>query len=98
MHVIKKKTLTDYSETHAIVKADLDSWYIEAKSAIWKTPQDIKNRFSSASFLADNKVVFNIHGNDYRLLTRINYDSGTVFILFIGTHAEYNKYDMGAIL
>ena len=97
MHVIKRKTLIEYSEKHALVKTDLDAWYAEAKNAILKTPQDIKNRFSSASFLADNKIVFNIHGNDYRLLTRINYDSGTIFILFIGTHAEYIKYDMGAI-
>lgn len=97
MHVIKRKTLIDYYEKHAIVKEDLEVWYDEAKKAHWKSPQDIKNQFSSASFLGDNRVVFNIHGNAYRLLTRINYDSETVFILFIGTHAEYNKYDMEAI-
>lgn len=97
MHVIKRKTLIDYYEKHAIVKEDLEAWYDEAKKAHWKSPQDIKNQFSSASFLGDNRVVFNIHGNAYRLLTRINYDSETVFILFIGTHAEYNKYDMEAI-
>ena len=94
MHVIKRKTLVDYYEKHAIVKADLEAWYNEAKKAHWKTSQDIKDHFSSASFLCDNRVVFNIHGNAYRLLTRINYDSETVFILFIGTHAEYSKYDM----
>ena len=97
MHVIKRKTLIDYYEKHAIVKEDLEAWYDEAKKAHWKSPQDIKNQFSSASFLGDNRVVFNIHGNAYRLLTRINYDSETVFILFIGTHAEYSKYDIEAI-
>ena len=62
MHVIKRKTLIDYYEKHAIVKEDLEAWYDEAKKAHWKLPQDIKNQFSSASFLSDNRVVFNIHG------------------------------------
>ena len=94
MHVIKRKTLLEYSEKHAIVKDALEAWYIEAKTAHWKSSQDVKKLYSSASFLGDNRVVFNIHGNAYRLLLRINYDSETVFILFIGTHAEYSKYNM----
>lgn len=97
MHVIKRKTLVEYYEKHANVKNDLEAWFYETKSAQWETPSDIKARFSTASFLSDNRVVFNIHGNDYRLLVRVNYESKTVFILFIGTHAEYNKYDMEKI-
>lgn len=97
MHVIKKKTLVEYYEKHAIVKNDLEAWYMEANNAHWKTPQNIKQRYSTASFLSGNRVVFNIHGNDYRLMVRINYESETVFILFIGTHAEYDKNNIEKI-
>jgi mRNA interferase HigB len=57
----------------------------------WKTPQQIKIDYPSASFLADNRVVFNIKGNSYGLIVKINYDFGIVWIRFIGTHAEYDK-------
>jgi len=69
----------------------LSAWYREVKRAEWKTSADIKVRFRSVSFLHDNKVVFNIWGNKYRLIVRINYGSGIVYILFIGTHKEYDK-------
>ncbi len=94
MHIIKKKTLEDYYHKHVAAEKDLDAWFYEVKHARWKTPADIKARYSSASFLSDNRVVFNIHGNDYRLLTRINYESETVFIKFVGTHSEYDRCDM----
>lgn len=97
MHVIKHKTLIDYYVNHALVRSDLESWYHEAKHAHWKTPQDIKDEYPSASFIGNTKVVFNIHGNSYRLLVEINYKSETVFIKWIGTHAEYSKETMEAL-
>ena len=67
------------------------SWYYEASAAEWQTPQNIKDRYRSASFLENNVVIFNIKGNKYRLVTKISYKRKTVFIKWIGTHAEYDK-------
>jgi len=69
----------------------LTAWYAEALKVQWSTPQDIKTHYKTASFLADNRVVFNIGGNKYRLIVKINYVYGMVYIRFIGTHAEYDK-------
>ncbi len=97
MHVIKRKTLVEYYKKHANVKNDLEAWYQEANKAHWKTPQDIKDKYSTASFIGNTKVVFNIHGNAYRLLVDVDYNSETVFIKYIGTHADYSKLSMEAI-
>lgn len=93
MHILKRPTLSQYWEKHRDVEDALKAWYFEAKHAHWKNTSDVKERYSSADFLNDNRVVFNIKGTRYRLLVRINYDSETIFILFIGTHAEYDKID-----
>jgi mRNA interferase HigB len=71
----------------------LRAWYKEAEKSDWATPADIKHRYPSASFLNDNRVVFNIGGNKYRLIVRVMYRSKTVYIRFIGTHAEYDRID-----
>jgi len=71
----------------------LEAWHYEAKRAQWTTPADIKAQYRSASILKDNRVVFNIAGNKYRLVVRINYDSKTVFVRFIGTHRDYDQID-----
>ena len=66
----------------------------EMKEAQWRTPQDIKNRYQHASFLPDNVVVFNMHGNRYRLAARIAYQTQTVIIMQIGSHGEYDSWDL----
>lgn len=71
----------------------MKAWYQEAERSQWHTPNEIKAEYPSASILADNRVVFNIKGNTYRLIVKINYDYGAVWIRFIGTHAEYDKID-----
>ena len=71
----------------------LKSWYHEAKKSRWKRPGDIKGLYRHASFLANNKVVFNIHGNKYRLVVAVNYDFETCYIRFIGTHEQYDNID-----
>ena len=71
----------------------LKSWYQETSNAEWKNPKDITNEYPSASILADNRVVFIIKGNKYRLTVRINYDYGIIWIRFVGSHAEYDKID-----
>jgi mRNA interferase HigB len=95
MLVIKRKTLIEYYQQpgHLDAKGALEAWYYEAKHAQWTSPTDIKAQYGSASILKKNRVIFNIAGNKYRLIVKINYDSQTIFIRFIGTHQEYNKID-----
>jgi mRNA interferase HigB len=97
MHVIKKRTLVEFWLKHANAKSPLSTWYKEAAAAEWKTPQDIKVQYRSADILSGNRVVFNIGGNKYRLVVRIAYTPGLLYVRFIGTHAEYDKIDAGAI-
>lgn len=99
MHVIKRKTLVEFFQQPGCqdAKGPLEAWYYEAKHAQWACPADIKAQYGSASILKDNRVVFNIAGNKYRLVVRINYDSKTVFVRFIGTHREYDKIDAEGI-
>ncbi|HUU81572.1 MAG TPA: type II toxin-antitoxin system HigB family toxin [Acidobacteriota bacterium] len=91
MKVISRKVIVDYVKKHADVRQALLSWYSEARSSVWKTPQDIKERYSSARFIGDNTVIFNIKGNKYRLVAKIAYKTKTVLIKWVGTHAEYDK-------
>ena len=93
MHVIKKKTLVDFWDRHSDAKAPLIAWFKEAKTAEWNEPRAIKERYRSMNFLAGNRVVFNIGGNKYRLIVKIAYTPGVVYIRFVGTHAEYDKID-----
>ena len=100
MRVISKKTIKEFWELHPNfqdAKAWLQEWYAEAESSDWKSPEDIKKRYRSASFLADNRVVFNVCGNNYRLIVKINYGYGIIYIRFIGTHADYDKTDAKTI-
>jgi mRNA interferase HigB len=94
VRVISRKTLSDFAKEHADVRDALFAWYHEAESATWKTPQDIKNKYASVSFpknRKDTRVIFNIKGNKYRLEVSVAYNTGTVFIKNIETHAEYTK-------
>jgi len=93
LRVIAKKILRDFWEKHPDCEQQLKSWYQETSKADWTNPKRIKTDYLSASFLADNRVVFNIKGNHYRLIVKINYDYQMVWIRFIGTNAEYDKID-----
>lgn len=100
MRVISKRTLKQFWESHSNfqdAKIWLQEWYAEAEASEWKTPDDIKQRYRSASFLGDNRVVFNVCGNNYRLIVKISYEYGIIYIRFIGTHTEYNKIDAKTI-
>ena len=97
MRIIAKKTLRDFWEIHTDCEEQLKTWYHETERANWQTPRDIKTDDASVSFLKNNRVVFNIKGNHYRLIVRINYDYGVLWIRFIGTHAEYDKIDANNI-
>ena len=97
MRVIAKKILREFWEIHSDCEQQLKSWYGEACKADWKSPNEIKKEYPSASILNGNRVVFNIKGNTYRLIVKINFDYEMVWIRFIGTHAEYDKIDANTI-
>ena len=91
MKVLARNKLTDFMRKHASSRKALEAWFAEAERSDWQTPQDIKDRFSSADFLADNRVIFNIKGNHYRLVVKVRYQNGMVRVEWVGTHAEYSK-------
>jgi len=94
MRIIKKKTLIDFWNINKDSQSHLESWYFEVKNADWSSPAEIKEKYKSASILKDSRVVFNIKGNDYRLVVKINYNFKVVYIRFVGTHKEYDKTDV----
>lgn len=75
----------------------LKAWYQEVKNAEWKNPNDVKSKYKSSSIIGDNRIVFNICGNKYRLVIKINYVTQWIFIRFVGTHKEYDKIDVTTI-
>lgn len=93
MRVFARSTLREYWKSHSNAEQALKAWYLEAKHAQWESPAAIKKKYLRASIIANNRVVFRIKGNNYRLVVKINYDNGQVFIRFIGTHAAYDKID-----
>jgi len=97
LRVIAKKILREFWLKHTDCEQQLKAWFQEASKTEWKTSRDIKKDYPSASFLANNRVVFNIKGNHYRLVIRVNYDYQMVWIRFIGTHGEYDKIDAAKI-
>ena len=97
MRIIAVKTLREFWESHADAEQALKSWYKETSDTRWNEPNDIKQRYPSADILPGNRIVFNIKGNTYRLIVKIHYNTGIVFIRFVGTHAEYDKIDAETI-
>jgi mRNA interferase HigB len=94
MKVLGQTKLEKFMRKHARAKTSLSSWLQDAKDAEWKTTQDIRDRYNSADFLSDNRVVFNIGGNNFRLVVIVRYQNGIVLIDRIGTHAEYDKWKL----
>ena len=96
MRVIAKRTLKQFWESspqYSDAQAPLEAWHAEALKANWKTPQEIKAQFRSASVLKNNRVVFNIAGNKYRLIVSIDYIRQAFFVKFVGTHEQYDLID-----
>ena len=93
MRIISRATLRDFWATHADAEQALRAWFHEASDAQWATPAAIKQAYPSADILPENRIVFNIRGNHYRLIVKIHYNTSIVYIRFVGTHAEYDKID-----
>jgi len=94
MRIIAKKALRDFWERYPDAEEPLLAWYREVEQEDWDSPAKVKDKYRSASIVGNNRVVFNIKGNDYRLVVKINSPHRIVYIRFVGTHAEYDRIDV----
>lgn len=99
MRIIAKSTLKKFWQDpqYRDAQAPLESWHEEASNADWISPQKVKDSYANASICGNNRVVFNIGGNKYRLVAEIQYRAGIVWIKFVGTHAQYDRIDVETI-
>ena len=100
MRVIARRTLRQFIESrkgyqdYTALKAALDAWFDEARKARWRSTADVKRLYATASIVTADRIVFNIKGNDYRLVTAVDFEKGIVWIKWIGTHKEYDRIDV----
>jgi mRNA interferase HigB len=97
LRIIAKRTLRTFWKRHPKAKGPLEAWHQEVARGDWATPSAVKAQFHSASVLRDDRVAFNIAGNQYRLIVKINYPYRVVYIRFIGTHTDYDTIDVMTI-
>jgi len=97
MRVIAIGTLREFWRKHADAEVPLRAWFAEASRAQWRTPAEIKASHRNASFMANNRVVFNIKGNEYRLVVAVHYNRGLMFVRFVGTHRECDRIDAATV-
>ena len=103
MRIIARRTLRRFVEMRArhkdqiALKAALDSWFNEARRAKWMSTADIKRFYASASVVTADRIVFNIKGNDYRLVAAIDFEKGIIWIKWLGTHEDYNRIDVKGV-
>ncbi len=93
MKIIGTNLLLEFITKHGDARSQTASWIAEVRQAVWQTPQDIKKRFHSASIVDNNRVIFNLKGNKYRIDTNVYYRHQVVEISRVGTHAEYNTWE-----
>lgn len=96
MRIISRRKLIDFWEVPKYRNAEshLKSWFVEARNAAWKNPAEVKQQYSNGSIIHNSRFVFNIAGNKYRLIVKIHYNTGVIYIRFIGTHAQYDQIDV----
>jgi mRNA interferase HigB len=94
MQIVGRKVLHDLARQHADVTGAVEAWVCETEEAEWRSPKDVKERYPNASILSDNRVIFNLKGNRYRLEVKISYQNKIVLIKRAGTHAEYSRWDL----
>ncbi|MDT0651878.1 type II toxin-antitoxin system HigB family toxin [Autumnicola edwardsiae] len=97
MKIFSRGTIRDFWEKHGDCELQLKTWYRETEKSNWSSINEIKNEYPSASILKDNRIVFNIKGNNYRLIVKFNFEYQLAWIRFIGTHAEYDKINTNEI-
>jgi mRNA interferase HigB len=94
VRIIAKSTLREFWAVHPDAEEPLLAWYREVEKEDWSEPAQVKEKYRNASFVKGNRVVFNIKGNDYRLVVRINYPYRMLYVRFVGTHAEYDRVNV----
>lgn len=94
MNVLSRSTLVDFWTKHPTAEAALSAWYRIVRGAPWPSFADVRATFNSADYVADGKVVFNIGGNNFRLVALMGYRTQRIFILWVGTHAEYDRLNV----
>jgi mRNA interferase HigB len=92
MKIAGRIYLEEFASRHSDARSQIDAWLFEAEEAQWLTPCDVRKQYAHASFMADNRVVFNLKGNKYRLDTKISYKNHVILIMRIGTHKEYDGW------
>ena len=99
MRVIARRTLREFWERpgHRDAEQPLRAWFAEARRATWRGPAEIKATYRNASFVGNDRVVFNVGGNKYRLVVAVKYSARIVFVRFVGTHEEYDEIDVGEV-
>lgn len=103
MRIIARRTLRRFVETRAghkdqpALKAALDAWFTEVRKATWKSTADVKRLYASASIASADRIVFNIKGNDYRLIVSVDFEKSIVWIKWLGTHKDYDKIDVRSV-
>lgn len=100
MRIIARRTLREFAASragrkdHAALKAALDAWFDEVRKAQWRNSADVKRLYATASIVSAERIVFNIKGNDYRLVVAVDFEKGIVWIKWIGTHKDYDNIDI----
>ena len=93
MRIIARRVLREFWEQHPDAEQSLRAWHRDVQGAVWNSPADIKRTYANASIVGQNRVIFNIRGNRYRLVAAINYAYQICYIRFVGTHQEYDRID-----
>jgi mRNA interferase HigB len=97
MRIIAKATLREFAERHPRAAGPLWAWCALAERATWKSPADIKATLANASIVGSDRAVFNIKGNDYRLIVAFDFEKEIAFVKFVGTHEEYDEVDAATV-
>lgn len=93
MRIISRRLLREFWEKHPDSTIALQAWFHDVKRATWSSPAEVKDIYHNASILANNRIVFNIKGNRYRIVVAVSYPHSIIYIRFIGTHADYDRVD-----
>ena len=97
MRIIARRALRECWERHPDAEQPLRAWYHDTQKADWHSPADIKRIYANASIVGDNRVVFNIKGNKYRLVVAINYPYRMCYVRFVGSHQAYDRIDVASV-
>jgi mRNA interferase HigB len=97
MRIISRSTLIRFWKKHAVTEQPLKSWFDEASNSKWRSPNELKKYYRNASVINKKRVVFNIKGNEYRLVVDIEYKIGIVFIIWLESHSQYDKINVKEI-